>query len=94
MVQQRKRTDSYQLESPNIGANCPQTSGTVPKLAALSPSPQRGSDLSPKARARVLTEYIISVQIIYRKSGNFHVKYLHVLFFRCVYYYIYFLNHP
>ena len=59
MVQQRKRTDSYQLESPNIGANCPQTLGTVPKLAALSPSPQRGTDLSPKARARVLTEHIV-----------------------------------
>ena len=40
-----------------IGANCPQTSGTAPKLAALSPSPQRGTDLSPKARVR--TEHIV-----------------------------------
>ena len=32
-----------------IGANCPQTSGMVPKITALSPSPQRGTDLSPNA---------------------------------------------
>ena len=32
-----------------IGANCPQTSGTVPRMTALSPSPQRGTDLSPNA---------------------------------------------
>ena len=31
-----------------IGANCSQTSGTVPKMIALSPSPQRGTDLSHK----------------------------------------------
>ena len=45
------------LRCEGIGANCPQISGTVPKLAALSPSPQRGTDLSPKAR--VLTEHIV-----------------------------------
>ena len=34
------------VENP-IGGNCPQTLGTVPKMTALSPSPQRGT--SPNA---------------------------------------------
>ena len=35
------------MHDGTLGANCPQTSGTVPKTTALSLSPQRGTDLSP-----------------------------------------------